>query len=164
MKKVVIHAGPPKTGTTSIQTFLQESSLSRVCYLGVFQPRHENEYRNRLRDKIYAYLNGGHEEVSEIQEFIEDVLDSKEVAVFSEEMILHGLNWKSKVDRLYSIFGHFDPRVSICLRDPKDALPSYYQEIYSNLDKTFRSEFRQFVNSEYGEIYNYREVEKCFES
>jgi hypothetical protein len=127
MKKVVIHAGPPKTGTTSIQTFLQESSLSRVCYLGVFQPRHENECRNRLRDKIYAYINGGHEEVSEIQEFIENILDSKEVAVFSEEMILHGLNWKSKVDRLYSISGQFDPRVSMCLKDPKDALTSYYQ-------------------------------------
>jgi hypothetical protein len=50
------------------------------------------------------------------------------------------------------------------LRDPKDALPSYYQEIYSNVDRHLRSEFRKFVNSEYGEIYNYRGVERCLES
>lgn len=32
------------------------------------------------------------------------------------------------------------------------------------MNKSLRSEFRKFVNSEYGEIYNYRKLEKCFRS
>lgn len=167
MKNVVIHVGPPKTGTTSIQTFLQESSLRHVVYLGVFQPRHENDDKNHLRDDIYGYLSGTSSNpnaVSKIKNVVEDVINNRKIAVLSEEMILHGQNWRSKVRRLYDIFGEFDPRISICLREPKEALPSYYQEIYSSLSKDLRSGFSRFANSEYGDIYNYQEVERCFKS
>jgi hypothetical protein len=104
------------------------------------------------------------DEISEIRDLVESNLDNTEGAIFSEEMILHGLNWRSKIKRLYDIFGQYNPSVSICLRGPKEALLSYYQEIYSSLDKDLRSDFSSFVNSEYGDIYNYREVEQCFES
>jgi len=59
LSKIIVHIGPPKTATTSIQQFYMGTDLS-VCngfYIGVIQPR-----------KVYN-KNGSNDLVNLIKEF-----------------------------------------------------------------------------------------------
>lgn len=156
-KKIVVHIGPPKTATTSLQFFLQNMQIENTAYVGVFQPRHENKERNELRDNLFDFLRHGRERKRKIVKMLIDKVQCRNL-IFSEEMILHGPNWKKKIRHLSELLEEYPHIVKVCVRDPASSIPSYYQEMYERLSPQLRNSYPAFVNSSYADIYDYENV------
>lgn len=60
MKKIIIHLGPPKTATTSLQYFFQKIDFKSMnaLYIGVLQPRNKKNLKahNAIADKILSFV------------------------------------------------------------------------------------------------------------
>ena len=161
-KKITVHIGPPKTATTSLQFFLQKLDSRNIEYTGVFQPRHKNKERNKIRNNLFSFLTSGKDQKKKkVKAFINEI--ECQNLILSEEMILHGLNWRKKIRRLSSLLEDYSHVVKVCLRDPKDGIPSYYQEMYERLSPSLRYDYEAFVNSSYGDVYDYESVNCCLQ-
>ena len=87
------------------------------------------------------------------------IFREKKVLILSEEMLTahHPKNsWKSKIDRLYKYLCDFDPVVIFTIRNPVQALPSYFQEIFNSLDVYYQQNYLEFIHSDYCDVYKYK--------
>jgi hypothetical protein len=75
-------------------------------------------------------------------------------------MLLHKNNWKSCLQYLLELVSDYEHHIIVCLRDIRQALPSYYGETYNSLPQLYRNSFDSFVKSPYSSIYDYEEVSK----
>jgi hypothetical protein len=138
MKKLLIHIGPPKTATTSLQYWLEEN-IGFYTYIGVLQPRIKKTLLNSM---LSNYFNGKIN-IEEITRVLEES-DSKNILIYSEEMLLTN-NWLDKVDRIKLLSKNFDIYTCYCFRNTQKVLPSYYAEIHSNLPKVLKADYHEFL-------------------
>lgn len=151
--KYFIHIGPPKTATTSLQHYFIENKIPNICYGGILQPRKNKDttpcatlYKNIKRNKLDYSLNS-------LNQF-----NSDKICFLSEEMFLVNskyLSWKEKIYRLHEIVSPYQPNILIVLRDPEQAIRSYYREIYHVVNHIKIRNINAFAKSIHCEIYNY---------
>jgi|GEM_PF-6972544 len=160
MSNLFFHIGPPKTATTSLQFFLQELSNNEIFYGGVIHPRYSS---TTLIDKIFSDISlqrRKHQET--VHRSLKIYLNSGSIVILSEEMFLHvnsNYSWVDRMRFLYQYLEEFQPRLIITVRNPKEALASYYQQTYNSLPKKLRLNFTNFIESKYGEIYRYQSLQ-----
>lgn len=160
--ELIIHIGPPKTATTSLQFFLQELKLNDIVYGGIVQPRN-----NDLHSICYlAYkdiLSGTNDNKKMIVSKINYYLSRNKYIFISEEMFLlesSNISWKKKVERIYNYFKEFNPTIVITARRPKKSIISFYHEIYHILQRRYKYDFNLFLKSKYCDIYKYYSLYK----
>ena len=87
--KVVVHIGPPKTGTTSLQYYFQEFTHPDFFYLGVHQPR--KELKNDLYSDIYNYCCNAKPanttKLNRIHKDLKIMLKTYQIVFISEEIL-----------------------------------------------------------------------------
>lgn len=157
-KQLYIHIGPPKTATTSFQKYFNKNDVGGINYQGIIQPRSSNDatFCKRLHNAIFGHITKNHN--------IRPDLSDDEIVFCSEEMFLvesHGIAWQYKIKALFELTESFSPKIIIVLRDPKDAIRSYYQELYHRLDTDKIASINDFAKSNYCKIYDYDYLVKC---
>lgn len=162
--KLVIHIGPPKTATTSLQLTLQQLECPGFHFAGVRQPRDES--KTTLAGIILQYLRRGDVGTlkADIQHTISDLLSRFDLVVLSEEMFVshqHNTPLQRKVIRLFELMGEFTPRIVFCLRDPRQAIPSFFQEANRQWPTTFQ-DYGHFLRSEFIDCFDYEELKSKF--
>jgi hypothetical protein len=164
MKKIIAHIGPPKTATTAIRYYYADvgERKNKIVFIGVYQPREVFNWKgkNSLIKNISKYVRTPSDVLKKsiIQE-LDNLFKTYDTIVFSEEVILHGLNWQKKLINLYELIKNYNHHVVTCLRDIRNALPSYFGQIYNNIENKYK-EYENFENSKYAEIYDYDIVDK----
>lgn len=155
---LIVHIGPPKTATTSLQYFFQTLGKEEFVYCGVNQPR-EKILEPSLCNLLYKDIEDGvNINKPIILERIDKLINENKKLIFSEEMFLLNSNkstWQDKIKRLYAYLHTYEPTVIFTLRNPRDVIPSYFQELYNTLDDKYCENFNYFVNSNYCQIYRY---------
>lgn len=156
MNKLIIHLGPPKTATTSLQHFFQEQNFSNIEYLGIKQPRGKSG--DSFTSKLYEKVIGVDTELnlSELKQ-----LTKEKNVILSEEMFLvqsSKISWKDKLRNLKDILNDFEVIIVIVAREPISAIKSYYQELYYSINKEDFPTINHFALSEYCEIYDYKKL------
>lgn len=133
-----IHIGPPKTASTSVQLALQSVDLPGFHYLGTHQPREQDG--SGFSNLLHAFCSGLTNEISsDLEEWLLNIrgrISAGETVVLSEEMFLvwqDRAHFWTKLERLEQVFEDLPRSYVVTMRDPKDALPSYYQELYTRL-------------------------------
>jgi hypothetical protein len=166
MGKLIIHIGPPKTATTSLQYFFMKLDLPDVYYGGIIQPR--TEEHDSICELIYEDIQSNQFNFFEkVHEQIKQLFSNYEYILLSEEMFLvesEQISWRHKLKNLINYLSkeiHLeDLSFVIIVRNPAEAIPSYFQEIYWKLPKKYQKNYLQFLDSEYSYIYKYYELWK----
>lgn len=158
--KLLLHIGPPKTATTSLQYLLSDPSLQSVRYRGVQQPRTPDD-RSIAADLYRACQDPNTSKASflTIRQRISSELEETPYLFLSEEMfLLHSRHCSvgRKLQTLADITAPFNSKVIFAVRETSAAIPSFYQEIYPNLEPEFQQKFSLFEQSPYTEPYRYR--------
>lgn len=161
MSDLVLHIGPPKTATTSLQHFFMKLDLPDFCYLGVFQPR---DGRRSLATEIYQHINALEHEPQrepELRESIAAHLQDNSVVVVSEEMILlegRSASIEQKLSRLFDLVAPFHPTTTFCVRDAEEVCFSHFVEMYRRLPKKLQLSFEEFQKSAYCDCFRYEQL------
>lgn len=161
-KNLVLHIGPSKTASTSLQYYFHNLKLNGVYYLGVYEPRKKNDSagNNDFRHKVYSYAKKKDKKLyTDINNEIERYFENNNTLIFSEEMILHDFDWKEKLKNLQELFKCYSIDVIVMWRDPRSAVPSYYRQIHKNLSHDLQADYQKFENI-YSELYNCKKVYK----
>lgn len=136
MYKVLIHAGLPKTATTTLQVnvLMPLHKMKKINFLGRFLESKNSLYFNPISSIIGKLkskeLNGC--ELSSLRNDLEKMMDEKKLNVISEEVLIlthdckHELLWKN----LKNLMTPYDLKVCLSLRNPEDFIFSYYVELY----------------------------------
>lgn len=162
--KLIVHIGPPKTGTTSLQYYLQALERNDIYYCGVFQPRTTND---SIAYEVYRYCNessDNHSKVEELKERISKRLNEFEYVVISEEGLVLETSkstWQEKIIRLNNLLSSYAPSILFFTRDIVSALPSYYQEVYKALPPELQVDFALFERSNYALVYDYKSLHQA---
>ncbi len=160
--RVFLHLGPPKTGTTSVQMALQQIQSDQLEYIGVRQPR---EAHDNADATVLLGVCRGNPAVSEaargLRKKIEAQVKAGSHVVVSEEMFVvasHELEIREQIQRIVQFFEGLPTTVIVTLRDPRQALPSYYQEIHAGLPLDLRGNFSRFVKDGRNFCYDYQKL------
>lgn len=138
-RKIFVHIGLPKTATTSLQRDLF-SRLDNFEYAGVSYPRSWEFDTSTVYGAFMVGMYSG--ETSDFKRALERV-DQNKMVLISEEMITVVTvksDWKQNLKNLRSLLDEYDYRLLITIRDPLDAMFSYYVERYDY----FRSNYKVF--------------------
>lgn len=163
---LIIHVGPPKTATTSLQYYWQNLSIENFKYLGVIAPRRaNNEY---LGKEIYKYCKANessddYDQKKNLKTKLANLLNKNKYVVFSEEMLLlenKSVSYLTKLKRLKDLTNSFNTIITFCIRDVDQAYFSYYTEIYKTLPLKLQNSFDEFQKSNYGDCYKYEKIYK----
>lgn len=120
----LLHVGPPKTGTTSLQLALHRSR-SQLADQGVYMPSREFNPRDAVWGGIE--FNSTEECVAEWERLVEDTADTGDrVAVISSEFFADADD--EHAQRVVKDLGGEDVHVAITLRPLLKVLPSWWQQ------------------------------------
>lgn len=157
--RIFLHVGPPKTATTALQYALQGGISGKLEYGGVSQPRdNRKEVSSVLHDYCMGRINVTSKEIGEAIGLVRSVVDSGRDLFISEEMFLvdsASITYKKKIEKLAGVLKDFNLIVILCLRNPVEAIPSLYQELYKELPLFQKISFRLFTKGNQASIYNY---------
>ena len=158
-KKILIHVGPPKTGTTSLQHWLHNHENVDFFYLGIKPNRFDR--KNELVNLFYKHIKG---KIS-IQDLIKkmDNATNLNTLLISEELLIHGDNWKDCINSLAKLKEHYNVKIAYCYRNSIKTIPSIYAESHSNLSEDLKQSFSKFINSKLVEAYKLDIVQKTFD-
>lgn len=163
--QVYLHIGPPKTATTSLQVALQGLDHPQLVYFGVRQPRAEFANTDlKLLNSISKGEPTPEHEFNNLRDKIKKYISEDKVLFLSEEMFTVGQSKteiREKITHLITFFQRqieTTPCVILTLRDPVDALPSYYQEIFRSLPFELASDFTQFCRDGRTFCYDYSAI------
>lgn len=163
-----LHLGPPKTATTSLQIALQSLDLPNFVYLGAHQPRDPSV--THPSDLIHTFcLHESAALSSELEMFVTTIhkrLEQGGTVVLSEEGFLvweERAHFWEKLARLEQLFSELPHTYIITVRDPKDALPSYYQELYPRLSVAEKLRPEQFFEHGRCDCYDYQKLKSWFD-
>lgn len=166
--KIFVHIGLPKTATTTLQIdFFPNFSGCNIGYLGVFQPR--TEQQSDLYKSISAAVSTGLL-ISEARTKLKCLLDTSGYFVLSEEMFTvsdRSASWRVKLKRLNEILGELDYAILITVREPVSAMFSYYVELFDQFSTTGKCFLELAKYDERMQIYHYGKLTDavfgCFE-
>jgi hypothetical protein len=158
--RLYLHIGPPKTATTAFQYALQDGIPGLLVYGGVRQPRssEKSELSYRLHRLCARFRGNVSAEIKDVRETIAATLAKGTSLLISEELFLvdgRSASFQKKIVRLGQVVGPLRPTIIVCARDPRDGLPSLYQELYRNLPIGQKLSFKRFVRSNQAEIFDY---------
>ena len=129
MPQLIVHIGLPKTATTTLQTDVFPSMDPGVIeYVGVRQPRSASQ--DELYERIYRAARSGHT-IDAVADEIQRRLDCGRHVLLSEELLTvtdSTVTWRTKLGNLAELIGRFEYRVLVTVRDPVDAMFSFYVE------------------------------------
>lgn len=159
--KVIVHIGPPKTASSSLQLALETVSDSRVCYAGAFHPRHRDV--NSLSYRIIEACSAEHEPdagFAAIRSEIRKLAAVHAVLIISEEQFL--VDWKPaarvRLSRLRRLMSGIDCRILVTLRRADQALPSLYQQMFRQVHSAEVPDFASFCTHSLASCYDYLKV------
>lgn len=172
-KKIILHFGIHKTGTTTLQEHIRENS-EKFSASGLYYAPLEEIFSDRLRaHHHFAHLLAQDKildiDINLLKAFLESISQrTQEVQttfISSEAFYRHTVRGASNfmhgrevyLNRLASIFEGFDVSVVIVLRRPEDYIRSYYQEAILQAYKPSKriSTFASFRRGEMGRSLKY---------
>lgn len=161
--KIVVHIGLPKTATTTLQTEIFPALASEnIVYGGVFQPRNDHR-QNEIYQIFYESIDSG-KGIVDVRETLSAFTRDNVTLVISEEMIsVSGQrnSWRGKLDNLKRLIEGFDYTLVVTVRDPVQAMFSYYVECYELLSRRYKNDFLACaLQDESMEIYHYKTLIK----
>lgn len=130
---LIVHIGPPKTATTSLQIALERNLPASFAYLGAYQPRERNPHNccHTLNNMVLMNKNSRPEDLSEFLENVEENKTKGIVSLVVEETLMDGssgVDWRQKIKNLAEVLVHVDAIPAITLRHPLDGIPSLQRE------------------------------------
>ncbi|PZF76975.1 hypothetical protein DK847_11020 [Aestuariivirga litoralis] len=159
--KVIVHIGPPKTATSSLQLALEAVADSRVCYGGAFHPRHRDV--DSLNYRIIEACSAEQEPdaaFAAIRTEIRDLSSRHAVLILSEEQFL--VDWKpssrTRLSRLRQLMAGVDCRILVTLRRAGEALPSLYQQMFQQVHSADVPDFSAFCSHSLASCFDYLKV------
>lgn len=163
--RLFLHIGPPKSATTSLQVALEGLVHERYRYDGVFQPRERNS--GSLAQRLHnAVLGGSDSDTGASLKTLRDWITSGGIAVVSEEMLSlqqGSLSTADKLGRIGRLLSGIPTTVLVTLRDPVEALPSLFQELWSGLPLSLQLDFPRFCSDGRTDCYDYALLSRCLE-
>ncbi len=138
MHKLIIHAGTPKTGTTSLQTYL-EKKQGKLRSRGILYPHNLDKLNNPSAPKHQWFeknLASGHVDffLENFKHLISQIKDDTHTIVLSSEGI-YNYWWdfpsESKL-LLNELSKLFDAQVWVWFREPLEFITSYYKQCIRN--------------------------------
>jgi hypothetical protein len=151
---IYLHIGLPKTATTTLQKDFFPF-CENMKYLGVFQPR--GLPNDDLYSKIYKAVNTGID-IENTRNELNSMLIYNGNLIISEELITvssQDSNWLKKIQNLGVLVSDVNYKVLVTVREPIDALFSFYVELYDR----YRNSEAKFVDlastHDDFKIYNY---------
>lgn len=160
--RIILHIGPPKTATTSIQVAIEQINHPKFHFGGTFQPRARNV--DSLCQRLYSVCSSEterHSDIEYLRRELEGLLQEGKTVFLSEEMFLLEQDKASihiKIDRLKKVLKDFECKILISARSGRFALPSLYQEIYSSLPLNLQVDFSAFCRDQRTICYDYTAV------
>lgn len=160
MKKIKIHLGPPKTGTTTIQNALK-SHL----------PDNYINGNSKLSEIIISFIHGNNStDLNEIQNKIRKLLKKQDFLIYSDERVLIEYSkkndWVLQLHKLFQVFNlqETEIEVIIFIRNPMESIPSLYQQML-NVNWVSKLPLEKFMLTMQAKIFNYDFLErKIFEA
>lgn len=153
--KIFVHIGLPKTATTSLQKDLF-SRLDNFEYAGVSYPR---SWEFDTRTVYGAFMVGMYSgDMGHFKRALELVDQTKPILI-SEEMITVVTvksDWKQNLKNLRLLLDEHDYRLLITIRDPLDAMFSYYVERCDYFRDNYKIFDKQILDSVDMEIFRYQ--------
>lgn len=122
-KKLIIHLGFPKTGTTA----LQENFFSKIENIEYIGKPYESKWKQKLQDAIFN------------NSVVNPVIDSKHnINIWSEENFLYFKHYKDgglikKLKKIKTIFFNYDIEILIIIRNHKEIIKSTFQQFEEDL-------------------------------
>lgn len=160
---IIVHIGPSKTATTSLQVALDTVSHPAFCYGGALMPRRTRDLAS-LSNRVYTACV--EERVAgpaahALREEIESLQGRHAAVVLSEERFLEeftGPPVAVKLRNLGKLLAGLDVRIVLTLRRAQDALPAYYQEKFADLHLLHVAGFAAFCRHPVARCYDYDHV------
>lgn len=160
--RLFLHIGPPKTATTALQYAFEEIADEALIYGGTFQPRERNS--GSLSDILLRATSLGRahlgRQLEEALDKIRGEIRSGKAVVISEEML--SLSMKTpmadKLAFLGQCFAGTPTTIILCIRNPLEAIPSLYQELYRSQPFLTKLSFPRFCRSRAIDCYDYRKI------
>jgi len=174
MKKILLHIGYPRCGSTSTQNYFNKLKFEDLTYFENKQIFFSDEYI-KIKEKIF-FLNNKDYDLSknEIIDFFSRCMSN--INIISDETFLYPTNYKlvdfeRTLDRFLNIFTHLNCEILILIniRDPKILHISYFNEMYHRIIQhtkyidTFDSYFKNYHNKIIKRIFdtfNFNEIFK----
>lgn len=161
MKKLVVHIGLPKTGSTALQDiYFSNAKFSNALYVGKAKDKSKN---HEIIDLIKAYVDAGESSKNYKKEkFLKELgRIEEETIILSEEMLVVDTiasSWQKKIERLADVevpgLLALDS-VVVVVRDPVFASYSFFVETI-NVHRTKRENMVDFIcGSNQYKIYDY---------
>lgn len=163
MKTIYLHLGPPKTGTTSLQRWLVSNKGDAYTYAGSRQPRVKYDKKD-LSHAIYKWAKTEFPDAllkKKLRSRIETRLKKSDHLILSEEMFLHRPRWQRNIENLKDILDGYQVKISICIRELRAVIPSYFAETYFKLPESLRDDYEAFSKSKWVGMYHPESVYGC---
>jgi len=159
VSRIIVHIGLPKTATTSLQQDLfPRLAHGSLLYLGVYQPRQAHQ-QNRLFQEFCEVVNGMGNLARLRNEIASTIAEGRSI-LLSEEMFTvsrQGFSWRQKLTRLSELLRDFDYEILVTVREPAEALFSFYTEAFPRF--SFRGSFIDCaLEDDEMHIYHYGEL------
>lgn len=160
--KIFLHIGPPKTASTALQIALENLTAPTYRYLGALQPRKRDGAT--VANTLHRAVNTGDPDlIRDVNCSLKNLVSQNMVCALSEEMLSlcqRGITTGTKMRRLGVILSGLPVTVVVTMRNPVDAIPSLYQEIFDGLDLSYKLSFKRFCESNIVDCYDYELIEK----
>jgi hypothetical protein len=136
--KLVIHAGTPKTGTTSIQTYLSKKQL-KLRNKGILYPHNLEKLHNKAAPKHqWLEKNLVSTQITFLRENFENIIaqvkDDTHTIILSSEGV-YNYWWDFPLESkeiLKALDKIFDIHIWVWLREPTAFIESYYKQCIRN--------------------------------
>lgn len=155
MPRLVIHVGLPKTGSTSVQETVFPYCQKDVLYAGKISTKSTHPILEAIRS--FACLDGGIEGTDLFRRACRDISSEVRQILVSDEMLVvdtGALTWQRKLENLAKALAAEECEILVVVRDPFDALYSFYVETYhSNWTNVSFEEF--ITSSNQASLYKY---------
>jgi len=135
-KKMILHVGTPKTGTTSLQ-FLFDNQYDELCSQGVYYPKHYLDTNPPKHQWLVRLLNQNNFDAifSYLEKIVKEA-DEKEVKTIflsTEGVFNHWWDFSAEAKEVLKIISkYFNFELYVVFREPSSFLESFYKQNLKN--------------------------------
>lgn len=160
---LVIHIGPPKTATTSLQAALDGALPGDVDFLGAYQPRGRNGATgcHVVNDWCKDPGLGASARVRDFLARVDANTRDGITSIVVEEGLLDSsqqVGWDSKIAHLGQLLAPRGAVPALTLRDPRDGVLSLHREFSDHLGVLARHNVLAFIRTHQCRVFDYRHL------